>query len=160
MTNFIFISFFNEISINDTQKVGGKNSSLGEMYNNLANKDIRVPNGFALTCEAYRYFITHNNLENQIKYHLDRLENSKTNQNDMIKKVGNDIRNLIKQADFPSNLIEEIKQSYKILSSEYHSSNIDVAIRSSANAEDLPDASFAGQQETYLNVQGIDDVLV
>ena len=157
MTNFIFISFFNEISINDTQKVGGKNSSLGEMYNNLANKDIRVPNGFAITCEAYRYFITHNNLENQIKYQLDRLEN---NQNDIIKKVGNEIRNLIKQAEFPSNLIEEIKQSYKILSSEYQSSNIDVAIRSSANAEDLPDASFAGQQETYLNVQGIDDVLV
>ena len=69
MSNLIFISFFNQIGINDTQIVGGKNSSLGEMYNNLSN--IRIPNGFALTCEAYRYFIKHNNLETNIKYQLD-----------------------------------------------------------------------------------------
>ena len=158
MNNFIFISFFNDISIKDTQKVGGKNSSLGEMYNNLFSKNIKVPNGFALTCEAYRYFITHNNLESKIKYQLDKLENN--NSNEMIKNVGYNIRNLIIESEFPNNLILEIKNSYKTLSNEYNVNNLDVAIRSSANAEDLPDASFAGQQETYLNVKGIDNVLL
>ena len=157
MSNFIFISFFNQIGINDTQIVGGKNSSLGEMYNNLSN--IRIPNGFALTCEAYRYFIRHNNLETQIKYQLDRLEKSK-NVNETINNVGENIRNLIKESNFPNNLREEIIKSYKLLSSEYDVSNLDVAVRSSANAEDLPDASFAGQQETYLNVKGTDNILV
>lgn len=158
MNKFIFIYFFEDITIKDTQKVGGKNSSLGEMYNNLADKNIRVPNGFALTCEAYRYFITHNSLENQIKYQLDRLENNNSNEN--IKKVGEIIRNLIRESEFPSNLVEEIKESYLLLSKEYNQKNLDVAIRSSANAEDLPDASFAGQQETYLNVKGFDNVLL
>ena len=157
MSNLIFISFFNQIGINDTQIVGGKNSSLGEMYNNLSN--IRIPNGFALTCEAYRYFIRHNNLETNIKYQLDRLEKSK-NANEMIKKVGENIRNLIKESNFPNDLREEIIKSYKLLSSEYDYSNLDVAVRSSANAEDLPNASFAGQQETYLNVKGTDNILV
>ena len=73
--NFNFISFFSQIGIGDTQIVGGKNSSLGEMYNNLSN--IRIPNGFALTCEAYRYFIKHNNLESNIKYELNKLNNTK-----------------------------------------------------------------------------------
>jgi pyruvate, water dikinase len=158
MDNLIFISFFKNISINDTQKVGGKNSSLGEMYNNLADKDIRVPNGFALTCEAYRYFIRHNNLENQITFHLDKLKVNNNNEN--IKNVGQDIRTLIKEAEFPSNLVNEIRESYKILSVQYRTNNLDVAIRSSANAEDLPDASFAGQQETYLNVKGIENVIL
>ena len=104
MKNFIFISFFENISIGDTQKVGGKNSSLGEMYNNLGVENIRVPNGFALTCEAYRHFITYNNLEPKIKKHLDKLKSNEEikqsdgetkNSNEIIKKVGEDIRSLI-----------------------------------------------------------------
>jgi len=169
MKKFIFISFFENISIGDTQKVGGKNSSLGEMYNNLGVENIRVPNGFALTCEAYRHFITYNNLEIQIKKHLDKLKSDEEikqsegeikNSNEIIKKVGEDIRNLIKEAEFPKELINEITESYKLLSNQYDTNNLDVAIRSSANAEDLPDASFAGQQETYLNVKGLENVLV
>ena len=158
MKNFIFISFFKDISIKDTQKVGGKNSSLGEMFNNLSNKNIKVPNGFALTCEAYRYFINYNNLEEKIKKNLLLLEEN--NNNDIIKKVGNNIRSLIKEAKFPSDLKNEIIESYHFLSQMYEVNNLDVAVRSSANAEDLPDASFAGQQETYLNVKGLDSVLI
>ena len=100
MNLFNFISFFNDIGISDTQIVGGKNSSLGEMYNNLSN--IRIPNGFALTCEAYRYFINHNNLEPSIKNELEKLNNN-NNVNDSIKKVGENIRNLIKEANFQTN---------------------------------------------------------
>ena len=127
------------------------------MFNNLSNKNIKVPNGFALTCEAYRYFIRHNNLESKINYNLDLL---KDNNNETIKKVGNNIRSLIKDSIFPTNLKNEIIESYNILSEMYNINNLDVAVRSSANAEDLPDASFAGQQETYLNVKGLDSILI
>ena len=143
-----YIKFFKEITKEDVGLVGGKNANLGEMYQKLQSLGVRVPNGFAVTTAAYDYFIKFNNLEEKIGEILKNLNVYDLNQ---LQKSGEIIRNLIKQGDFPEDLKEEILKAYEELKKEY-GEDLQVAVRSSASAEDLPDASFAGQQETYLNV--------
>jgi len=146
-----FIRRFSEISITDIPLVGGKNASLGEMYNSLASHGVRVPDGFAITAEGYRHFIRHNNLHEQIAAELEALDINDIN---ALTLAGASIREQIMYADMPEDLVAEIHQAYQQLADEYGSSNPDVAVRSSATAEDLPTASFAGQQDTYLNIRG------
>jgi len=150
-----FILFFKDISYKDVPLVGGKNASLGEMYSKLTPKGINVPDGFAVTAEAYKYFIQKNQLDDKIREALKGL-----NTHDVLdlQRRGRIVRNLILNAQMPKELEEEIRKAYRILEDEY-GKNLDVAVRSSATAEDLPDASFAGQQETYLNVRGEDAVV-
>jgi len=143
-----YIKFFSEISAEDTPLVGGKNANLGEMYNKLADVGVPVPNGFAITAEGYDYFIKFNNLEEKIYKILKDLD---INNIENLHKTGEEIRNLIKRREFPEDLKEEILTAFQKLKKEY-GENLTVAVRSSATAEDLPSASFAGQQETYLNV--------
>jgi len=150
-----FILFFKDISYKDVPLVGGKNASLGEMYSKLTPKGINIPDGFAVTAEAYKYFIQKNHLDDKIREALKGL-----NTHDVLdlQRRGRMVRNLILNAQMPKELEEEIRKAYRILEDEY-GKNLDVAVRSSATAEDLPDASFAGQQETYLNVRGEDAVV-
>jgi pyruvate,water dikinase len=146
-----FIMWFDQISINDVGLVGGKNASLGEMYRNLKSKGVNIPNGFAITAEAYKHLLKHGGIENEIESAMEGLD---THDIDNLKKRGKKIREIILNSPFPPDLEEEILKSYKDLSNAYKTENVDVAVRSSATAEDLPDASFAGQQETYLNITG------
>jgi pyruvate,water dikinase len=142
------ILWFDEIDIDDIPLVGGKNASLGEMYQNLQPKGVNIPFGFAITAHAYRYFIESNNLKQKIKEILSDL-NTQNLKN--LQERGKKVRTILMDAPFPKDLEEQIIESYKKLEEKY-GKNVDVAVRSSATAEDLPDASFAGQQETYLNV--------
>ena len=155
-----FIKFFNELSIKDVPIVGGKNASLGEMYCNLAKKNIKVPNGFATTSYAYNFFMEKAGLKKEIKKILKGLNTH--NVVDLMKR-GALVRKTILNADFPEEFKKAITDAYKKLSSEYKlknkNDNVDVAVRSSATAEDLPDASFAGQQETFLNIKGSDEII-
>jgi len=147
----IFIKFFKDLGIKDVPTVGGKNASLGEMYRTLTSKGIRVPNGFATTAEAYRYFFKATGLEVQIRKILKGLDTH--NVNDLARR-GKQIREIIIKAEFPAELKHDIIKAYDKLSKMHKTKNLHVAVRSSATAEDLPDASFAGQQETYLNISG------
>lgn len=151
MKKITFIKFFKDLSIFDVPMVGGKNASLGEMYQKLSNKGILVPNGFATTAAAYRYFFESTGLKEKIKTILKDLDSK--NIRSLMKK-GDQIRKLILAADLPADFKNEIIKAYRKLSAESKVKNIDVAVRSSATAEDLPDASFAGQQESYLNIVG------
>jgi len=151
-----FILWFNELQIADVPFVGGKNASLGEMYQHMAAKGIRVPNGFALTAEAYRFFLAKAGTQKVIEQILADLN---THDLDNLADRGHRVREAILQAEFPAELRTAIEEAYARLSAEYGMQDVDVAVRSSATAEDLPDASFAGQQETYLNVQGIHEVM-
>ncbi len=148
--NNAFILWFDQIGIEDVKIVGGKNASLGEMYRNLTSKGVRVPNGFAITARAYYYFIEKAGLKDKISRLLTGL-NTKDLQR--LEEVGHKIRYMIRNAEMPKELEDQIKEAYYHLGLQY-GENPDVAVRSSATAEDLPDASFAGQQETYLNVRG------
>ncbi|KKQ48762.1 MAG: Phosphoenolpyruvate synthase [candidate division TM6 bacterium GW2011_GWF2_38_10] len=150
-----FIRLFEEIGINDIPLVGGKNASLGEMINNLSAKGVSIPSGFAITAQAYTHHLRTNNLEEKIKYHLATIKKENI---DTLLHAGHEIRALIKSAPLPEDLVQEIKTAYQELEQRY-GENCDVAVRSSATAEDLPEASFAGQQETYLNVQGQAELL-
>jgi len=143
-----YIKFFSEISAEDTALVGGKNANLGEMYNKLADVGVPVPNGFAVTAEGYDYFIQFNSLEEKIHNVLKGLD---THNIEDLHKRGEEIRNLIKSGEFSEDLKNEILAAFQKLKEEY-GEDLTVAVRSSATAEDLPGASFAGQQETYLNV--------
>ena len=145
-----FVLWFKELGIEDVPLVGGKNASLGEMYRNLAKKGVNIPNGFAVTARAYRYLLKNAEIEPKIKKILSDL-NTKNMRN--LAERGRKVRELILGAEMPKGLADEISSSYKKLCNEY-GANTDAAVRSSATAEDLPDASFAGQQETYLNVRG------
>lgn len=145
------IKWFHELSINDIPVVGGKNASLGEMVRELTPKGVKIPNGFAITAQAYRYFIEANQLGDKIHTVLSEL---KTDNLESLRSSGQEIRQMILHATLPDDLINAIEKAYSKLGDEYFE-NPDVAVRSSATAEDLPDASFAGQQETYLNVQGV-----
>jgi pyruvate, water dikinase len=151
-----FILEFDELSIEDVPIVGGKNASLGEMYRELKKKGVKVPNGFAVTAHAYRYFIEKAGLHEKIKTALKGLNTHNTR--DLMKR-GEEVRRMILKAEIPMELNEEIVKAYKKLSSE-NGRETDVAVRSSATAEDLPDASFAGQQETFLNIKGEKALLV
>lgn len=145
-----YIMWFDNISLKDVPLVGGKNASLGEMVRELGKKGVLVPNGFAVTAEAYRYFIRENKLDAFIQ---DALGALKENNIESLRLRGGQIRDAILNAKIPEELECAILEAYKKLGAEY-GENPDVAVRSSATAEDLPDASFAGQQETYLNVEG------
>jgi len=151
-----YIRLFSSIGIEDVPQVGGKNASLGEMFQALALSGVKVPNGFATTAEAYWHFIDQNNLRDKIFNLLDNLDIEDIS---ALKQAGALIRQWIMHATMPADLISEISQAYQQFELEY-GEQIDVAVRSSATAEDLPNASFAGQQETYLNIRGIDSLLL
>lgn len=151
-----FILWFDEIGIVDIPLVGGKNASLGEMYRELSKQKVKVPNGFAITATAYRYLLEKGGIKKQIKDCLKTL-NIKDMRN--LSEHGKKVREIIRNCPFPENLRKQIVDAYYKLSKEYKSQNVDVAVRSSATAEDLPDASFAGQQETFLNIQGEEQLI-
>lgn len=145
-----WIRWFKDISLDDLPLVGGKNASLGEMYRQLAGQGVRIPNGFAITAEAYRYFLTASGADRRVRALLAELRPDDVRS---LQQCGQAIRQAIRSADLPTDLAEAIADAYDALVAEA-GGLFDVAVRSSATAEDLPDASFAGQQETYLNVQG------
>lgn len=149
------ILWFDEIGISDVPLVGGKNASLGEMYQQLQGKGINVPNGFAITAYAYRYFLKYAGIEDAIKKILKDLD---THDLEGLMRKGRQIREVITHAEIPPDLVQAIYTAYDKLAAEFPGkggdANVDVAIRSSATAEDLPDASFAGQQDTFLNIRG------
>jgi pyruvate,water dikinase len=149
------VLWYSTLGMHDVETVGGKNASLGEMISQLAETGVKVPNGFATTAEAYREFIAHEGLDGRIKTALDGLDVDDVQR---LAAVGKSIRTAVMQAPFPTALEAQIREAYQTLVTE-SGAEISVAVRSSATAEDLPDASFAGQQETFLNVEGIDNVL-
>lgn len=144
------VRFFETLGIHDVPLVGGKNASLGEMVRHLKEKKVQVPDGFATTAEAYKEFLTYNHLDHVIKSHLKKLKGSVAS----LRSVGKAIRKEILKAQLPPGFLKELCQAYHQLSEHYQMKDVDVAVRSSATAEDLPTASFAGQQETYLNIRG------
>ncbi|HRF58226.1 MAG TPA: PEP/pyruvate-binding domain-containing protein, partial [Campylobacterales bacterium] len=146
-----WIKFFGELRNSDVSLVGGKNASLGEMYQLLVPKGIKVPNGFAITSEAYWALLDSENLREPIKQLLADVDATDI---DVVRARAQKIRDMIFGTPLPKELKQEIIDAYHALSKEYGMEEADVAVRSSATAEDLPDASFAGQQDTYLNVQG------
>jgi len=152
-----YIIFFKDLEIKDVPRVGGKNASLGEMYSKLSQKGVRVPNGFATTSDAYNYFLEKAGIKESIKNVLKDLNTH--DMNNLIEH-GRAVRQIILRAEFPNDLKVAITTAYQKLSKEYKTKNVDVAVRSSATAEDLPDASFAGQQETFLNITNVDDLLI
>lgn len=151
-----FILWFKDLGMNDVAQAGGKNASLGEMYQHMASKGIKVPNGFALTAYAYDYFLDKAGIRDDIKQILSDLD---TTDLENLSDRGHRVRETILQAEFPEELKTAIEEAYTQLSKEYSVNDVDVAVRSSATAEDLPDASFAGQQETYLNIRGAHELL-
>ncbi|MCK4332145.1 MAG: phosphoenolpyruvate synthase [Thermoplasmatales archaeon] len=150
-----FVKWFEDLRIEDVPSVGGKNASLGEMIRNLGEKGVNVPSGFAITAYAYKYLIEKAGIDVKIREILSDLDTHDVNN---IAERGKKIRDLIKNTPVPPELEEEIRKQYRSMEKRY-GENTDVAVRSSATAEDLPDASFAGQQETYLNVRGEDELL-
>ncbi len=149
------IMFFSEIRKKDVPIVGGKNASLGEMYTQLTQKGINIPNGFATTADAYKYFLSYNGIDKKIAEIFAKTDLNKLGD---VQKAGKLCRNLTMKGKFPDDLRREIIEAYEKLCEEY-GENTDVAVRSSATAEDLPDASFAGQHESYLNIKGNENVL-
>lgn len=144
------ILWFDEIGINDVAMVGGKNASLGEMYRNLDAKGVVVPNGYAITAYAYQHLLKDAGLEAAIRETLADLD---THDLHNLQERGAKVRDIIRNAAFPDDLREAIIAAYRKMEDQY-GKDVDVAVRSSATAEDLPDASFAGQQDTYLNIRG------
>lgn len=149
------ILWFEEINLSHLPQVGGKNSSLGEMISLLSNSGISVPGGFATTADAFRYFLRHSDLESKINGKLDNLDVSDIR---ALNETGRQIRQWVTDATFPNDLEKKIRQAYQQLVERY-GDKATFAVRSSATAEDLPEASFAGQQETFLNVQGEDSIV-
>ncbi|MDO8573110.1 MAG: phosphoenolpyruvate synthase [bacterium] len=151
------IIWFDQISNDDVALVGGKNASLGEMYTHLTGKGIRIPNGFVVTAHAYRAFIEGTGLRLFIEQELAGLDTSNIK---MLQQKGKTIREKFIEKEFPEALASQIREAYRNLSNGYHMENADVAVRSSATAEDLPGASFAGEHETFLDIVGEENVLV
>lgn len=149
------VRWLEDVGSGDVEEVGGKNASLGEMIGNLAGKGIRVPGGFATTATAYRSFLAANHLDEKIAGILRELGEG----NRELADAGRSVRELFDRAEFPEPTAEAIRSAYAELSTRYGTDDVDVAVRSSATAEDLPDASFAGQQDTYLNITGADALL-
>jgi len=156
-TEYRYIRQLQDVRLTDLNTVGGKNASLGQMISALSEQGIRVPQGFAVTVDGYALYMDYNNLTEQII----NLTNQITDIQDLktLKSVSEEIRTLIENGEIPQNLADEIQHAYHDLSTYYHEEYCDVAVRSSATAEDLPNASFAGQQDTFLHVQGPDSVL-
>lgn len=148
------VVWYDALSMNDVDKVGGKNASLGEMVANLSNAGVKVPNGFATTSFAFNQFLETNRLNDRIYQLLDALDVDDVN---ALKAAGETIRNWVLEAPLPTQLENDIRDYYQELSNG--DDMLSVAVRSSATAEDLPDASFAGQQETFLNVRGIEAII-
>lgn len=150
-----YIRWFKDITISDIPVVGGKNASLGEMYQQLAAEGVRVPNGFAITAEAYFDMLKQTGAMDKLRAILEPLDADDV---DELAKAGAKARDIVYHAQLPQQLKAEILTAYHQLIEEY-GDKLSVAVRSSATAEDLPDASFAGQQETYLNVKGDEELL-
>lgn len=155
MTSKPFIIWFKDLRLKDVPMVGGKNAALGEMYVNLTKRGVNIPDGFAITADAYRYFLKTAEIDAEIKHLLSGLDTKSVKD---LQKRGKAVRGLILNAELPADLAREIVLAYRKLERKYGKLT-DVAVRSSATAEDLPGASFAGQQETYLNVSGAEAVL-
>lgn len=151
-----YIRFFEDLGLSDVPEVGGKNASLGEMYCQLTNKGIKIPNGFATTAAAYWHYIDYNELRDDIAESLQGLDTSDMKR---LAECGHHIRSSIAHAQMPPDLEKEIITAYEQLTVQYIERPLAVSVRSSATAEDLPEASFAGQQESYLNVRGVSHVL-
>jgi pyruvate,water dikinase len=151
-----FVKWFEEVGTRDVALVGGKNASLGEMIRTLGEKGVNIPPGFAITAEAYKYVVEKEGIGQKIS---DILVGLDTHDMKNLSKRGEKIRNLIGNAACPKELEDEIKTAYREMEKRY-GENIDVAVRSSATAEDLPTASFAGQQTSYLNVRGEEELIV
>ncbi|MEL0104770.1 MAG: PEP/pyruvate-binding domain-containing protein, partial [Methylophilaceae bacterium] len=145
---------FEELRNTDVAKVGGKNASLGEMISQLNKKGVRVPTGFATTAEAFKEFLNHNDLGKKIEKELENLDINDVTE---LAKTGKTIRKWILDTPFPDDLEDSIKRNYETLTTK-SAEGTTYAVRSSATAEDLPDASFAGQQESFLNIQGLDNI--
>ncbi|MGD8784877.1 MAG: phosphoenolpyruvate synthase [Thioalkalispiraceae bacterium] len=150
------ICWFEKTGIKDVASVGGKNASLGEMIQALAQHGVRVPGGFATTAEAYRKFLQHDGLDERIHTELDQLDTDNLSQ---LANMGKKIREWIINQPFPAEFENEIRDAYQELVKRY-GNEASYAVRSSATAEDLPEASFAGQQETFLNINGIDNLML
>ena len=155
MANTELIRWLETLGVEDVPLVGGKNASLGELIQNLQERGIRVPQGFATTAEAYWAFLRHNGLESTIREECEALASGRT----ALDRVGKKIRRLITAGEFPPELEQALRSHYQQLGERYGGHEVDVAVRSSATAEDLPDASFAGQQETFLNIHGEAELL-
>ncbi|MDY0834881.1 MULTISPECIES: phosphoenolpyruvate synthase [unclassified Pseudomonas] len=149
-----YVVSLDKLGVHDVEHVGGKNASLGEMISNLAGAGVSVPGGFATTAQAYRDFLELSGLNDQIHAALDALDVDDVN---ALAKTGAQIRQWIMEAEFPEKLNAEIRTAFATLSAG--NPDMAVAVRSSATAEDLPDASFAGQQETFLNIRGVENVI-
>jgi pyruvate,water dikinase len=150
-----YIRWFETLNSKDVPVVGGKNASLGEMIRRLKKEGIRVPDGFATTAKAYWEFLEANDLKGKIQSYLEEMEDGKR----PLEKTGKSIRDLFLKGHFPEEIAEAIQNAYMELCKRYDTEEVDVAVRSSATAEDLPEASFAGQQETFLNVSGEEELL-
>ncbi|CEA05231.1 phosphoenolpyruvate synthase [Pseudomonas saudimassiliensis] len=149
-----YVVSFEQLGVGDVERVGGKNASLGEMISNLAGAGVSVPGGFATTADAYREFLEQSGLNDRINAALDALDVDDVN---ALARTGAQIRQWVMDAEFPAALDQAIRTAFAELSAG--NENLAVAVRSSATAEDLPDASFAGQQETFLNIRGVDNVI-
>jgi pyruvate, water dikinase len=149
------VRWLETVGSGDVEEVGGKNASLGEMIAHLTGQGIRVPGGFATTAAAFRSFVEANGLDEEIRRILGELADGERE----LAAAGSEIRGLFDRAEFPASTADAIRSAYEELGKRYDTTDVDVAVRSSATAEDLPDASFAGQQDTYLNVVGADALL-
>ncbi|XAZ32916.1 phosphoenolpyruvate synthase [Paenarthrobacter ureafaciens] len=150
------VLWFSDLGLSDLDQVGGKNASLGEMVRNLASAGVKVPDGFATTADAYRRFLSESGPDAGIEAIIAGLDSGDVA---ALARVGQQIRDLIRETPFPAGFEEEIRAAFHRLTAE-HGDDVSWAVRSSATAEDLPDASFAGQQETFLNIRGIENILV
>ena len=151
-----FIKKFEDININDIPSVGGKNASLGEMIQKLTPQGLLIPSGFVITAQSYTYHLETNNIKNKINELITTINKDNLEE---LGHIGEKIRSLIKISPLPDDLEKEICTAYKAMEKQY-GTNCSVAVRSSATAEDLPEASFAGQQDTFLNIQGTKELLI
>lgn len=153
--NSTYVRWLADLGMDDVKQVGGKNASLGEMIQSLRHEGVRVPGGFATTAQAFWEYLTENDLRQKIADLLDHLQDDQSN----LDTIGGKIRRAMVRGSFPGPIRSAIIEAYRRLSERYDAEDISVAVRSSATAEDLPEASFAGQQETFLNISGEDDLL-
>ncbi|MCU1436300.1 MAG: Phosphoenolpyruvate synthase [Pseudarthrobacter sp.] len=154
-TNSNHAVWFEDVGMDDVPAVGGKNASLGELTRSLMDAGVRVPEGFATTASAYRTFVAANGLEPRIRTSIEHYREGRAT----LRETGESIRELILESQFPPDIAAAIRDHYRALSERTGHARASVAVRSSATAEDLPDASFAGQQETFLNISGERELL-